>query len=94
MIAKLMQENCIFHESNVRVAELDGKIVGIALVVDASSRTSPPPDCRCVGKGFADARERYFPLSQMLLPASVDQHTWSACVWSRVIGESGLGKPC
>lgn len=61
VLPKLMREDCVFHVSNIRIAELNGEIVGIALVVDAASHTAPPPLGRgCNRKGFADARERYF----------------------------------
>ncbi len=30
----MMQEKCVFHYSNIRVAELNGKIVGVAVVLD------------------------------------------------------------
>lgn len=61
LLPSLMDEACLFNANNLRVAEIDGKPVGIALVVDASSQLAPPPALKGLsGKAFKDVRERYF----------------------------------
>lgn len=61
VLPRLMSTDCIFHADNFRVAELNGEIVGVALVVDDPSQAAAPPlDCGCPVGSYADVRERYF----------------------------------
>lgn len=78
----LMQEDCIFHADNIRVAELNGEIIGIALVVDAASHIAAPPLGREYSeKGFADARERYFStISDAVFSIGNSAHLACLCV--------------
>lgn len=60
-LPEMMRQVCIFHVDNVRAAVIDGNIVGIAVIADASSHLeAPPPGRGTPGEGFADARKRYF----------------------------------
>lgn len=61
LLPLLMEEACLFNVDNLRVAEIDGEPVGIALVVDASSQLAPPPVLKGLSsKAFDDVRKRYF----------------------------------
>lgn len=88
VLPRLMDEDCVFHADNIRVAKLDGTIVGIAVLVDASSRTALRLLARVAAPAnpFRMPGSDIFPLSQTLFPALTIPRIWSVCVWIRPCG--------
>lgn len=85
----MMKQACIFHVDNVRVAVIDENIVGIAVVVDASSHLEPPPvGLGSSSKGFMDARKNYFPaILEAVASIENSAHLACLCVDSGVRGQ-------
>lgn len=89
MLPAMMEQKCIFHVDNVRIAEIEGTIVGIAVIINSSSYMAPPSlDSRKPSKGFVDVCENYFREIPEALSAVADSlHLACLCVDSSVRGQ-------
>lgn len=89
ILPKMMKQPCIFHIDNIRVAEIKKKIVGIAVIVDASSHLEPPSvDSQHSSEGFVDARNKYFSaVSEAVSSIQNSAHLMCLCVDSRIRGQ-------
>lgn len=89
VLPDMMKQPGIFHVDNVRTAVLDGNIVGIAVVMDASSHLEPLPAGRGnSSRGFADVRKNYFPgISEAVASVENSAHLACLCVDSSVRGQ-------
>lgn len=85
----MMQQSCIFHVDNIRIAEIEGKIVGIAVIINSSSNMKPPSSgSGKSGKGFADVCKNYFlEIPEVLSSVTDSQHLLCLCVDNSVRGE-------
>lgn len=80
VLPDMMKQKCIFYFDNIRIAEIDGIIVGIAVIGDSSSHLELPSlDRRKSSEGFIDTCENYFSEIPEIL-SIIENSAYLACL--------------
>lgn len=89
VLPDMMKQKCIFYIDNLRIAEIEGRIVGIAVIINSSSYKEPPLlDGSKPSEGFVDVCENYFlEIPEILSTVTDSQHLVCLCVDSSVRGQ-------
>lgn len=80
VLPDMMKQKCIFYVDNIRIAEIDGTIVGIAAIGDSSSHLELPSlDRKKSSEGLRDTCENYFSEIPEVL-STIENSAYLACL--------------
>ena len=80
VLPDMMKQKCIFYFDNIRIAEIDGTIVEIAVIGDSSSHLELPSlGRRKSSEGFIDTCENYF-LEIPEILSTIENSAYLACL--------------